>query len=116
MTTTSHIPSVKILVAVWAALICLTWTTVGVSYLELGEWNVVVALVIALIKASLVAWIFMGVRFSAPMTRLFVVAGLVWLTIMIVITSGDYTTRHLDYHGQPWALGPDNGPAQAPEK
>jgi cytochrome c oxidase subunit 4 len=114
--TTSHIPTVKILVAVWAGLICLTWTTVGVSYLELGEWNVIVALCIALIKASLVAWIFMGVRFSAPMTRLFVVAGLVWLTIMIVITSGDYTTRHLDYHPQPWASGPENGPATSPQK
>ncbi len=113
---TSHIPSVKILVGVWAALICLTWTTVGVSYLELGEWNVIVALAIALIKASLVAWIFMGVRFSAPMTRLFVVAGLVWLTIMIVITSGDYTTRSGDYHPAPWSSDPANGPAQAPER
>ena len=98
----SHIPSVKALVVVWAALICLTWTTVGVSYIELGEWNVVVALVIALIKASLVAWIFMGVRFSSPMTRLFCIAGLVWLTIMIVITTGDYATRRYDYHPQQW--------------
>jgi cytochrome c oxidase subunit 4 len=103
--TSAHIPTVKALVSVWAALVCLTWTTVGVSYLELGEWNVVVALTIALIKASLVAWIFMGVRFSAPMTRLFVVAGLVWLVIMIVITSGDYATRSYDYQPQPWAPG-----------
>ncbi len=36
------------------------------------------------------------------LTRLFVVAGLVWLSIMIVITSGDYATRHWDYHPQPW--------------
>jgi cytochrome c oxidase subunit 4 len=104
--TSSHIPSVRSLVGVWAALIVLTWTTVGVSYIELGELNVVIALLIALIKASLVAWIFMGVRFSAPMTRLFVVAGLVWLTIMIVITSGDYATRHYDYHAQPWTNQP----------
>jgi cytochrome c oxidase subunit 4 len=100
--TSSHIPSVKSLVLVWAGLICLTWTTVGVSYIELGRWNVVFALLIALIKASLVAWIFMGVRFSAPMTRLFVVAGLVWLTIMIVITSGDYATRRWDYQPKSW--------------
>jgi cytochrome c oxidase subunit 4 len=104
--TSSHIPSVKSLVSVWAALICLTWTTVGVSYIELGEFNVVIALVIALIKASLVAWIFMGVRFSAPMTRLFVVAGLVWLMIMIVITSGDYATRRYDYQPKSWTPAP----------
>jgi cytochrome c oxidase subunit IV len=100
--TTTHIPSVKSLVGVWIALICFTWTTVGVSYIELGEWNVVVALTIAVIKASLVAWIFMAVRYSTKLTRLFVVAGLVWLAIMILITSSDYSTRQWDYHGQPW--------------
>jgi cytochrome c oxidase subunit IV len=100
--TSAHIPTVKSLVGVWAALIVLTWTTVGVSYIELGEWNVVVALAIAVIKASLVAWIFMGVRHSTRMTRLFVVAGLVWLSIMILITGGDYLTRGWDYQPQPW--------------
>jgi cytochrome c oxidase subunit 4 len=100
--TSTHVPSAKTLVGVWAALIVLTWTTVGVSYIELNEWNVVVALTIAVIKASLVAWIFMGVRFSTRLTRLFVVAGLVWLTIMILITGADYLTRGWDYAPQPW--------------
>lgn len=113
---TVHIPTVKTLVSVWAALTALTWITVGVSYLELGEWNVVVALCIALLKASLVAWIFMGVRFSTNMTRLFVVAGLVWLTIMIVITSGDYATRRWDYQPQQWGTAPDNPGPTAPQK
>jgi cytochrome c oxidase subunit IV len=101
--TGTHVPTVKSLVGVFITLICLTWTTVGVSYLELGEWNVIVALIIAVIKASLVAWIFMGVRYSTNMTRLFVVAGLVWLAIMILITGGDYFTRSWDYQAQPWA-------------
>ncbi|MCU1292590.1 MAG: caa(3)-type oxidase, subunit [Bryobacterales bacterium] len=100
--TSAHIPTVKSLVSVWAALVVLTWTTVGVSYLELGELNVIVALAIAVFKASLVAWIFMGVRYSTQMTRLFVVAGLVWLSIMILITGGDYLTRGWDYQPQPW--------------
>ena len=104
--TSTHIPTRGSLISVWAALIVLTWTTVGVSYLELGEWNVVVAILIALIKASLVAWIFMGVRYSTKMTRLFVVAGLVWLTIMILITGGDYVTRPWDYQPQPWSQAP----------
>jgi cytochrome c oxidase subunit 4 len=111
----SHVPSVKSLVSVFIALICFTFITVKVSHLELGPWNVVVALVIALIKASLVAWIFMGVRFTTHLTRLFVVAGLVWLTIMIFITSGDYATRSWDYHPNPWAAGKDNGPRTAPD-
>jgi hypothetical protein len=44
----------------------------------------------------------MGVRYSTRMTRLFVVAGLVWLSIMILITGGDYLTRGWDYQPQPW--------------
>ncbi len=97
------IPKVGTLVSVWAALIVLTGVTSAVSYLELGEWNVVVALLIALTKASLVAWIFMGVRHSTTLTRLFCVAGLAWLSILILLTYSDYSTRNWTYQAKPWA-------------
>ncbi|MFL6416916.1 MAG: cytochrome C oxidase subunit IV family protein [Bryobacteraceae bacterium] len=97
------IPKVGTLVAVFATLIILTFVTTAVSYVELGEFNVIVALLIALTKASLVAWIFMGVRFTSNLTKLFVVAGLVWLTILILITASDYNTRHWTYQAQPWS-------------
>lgn len=100
---THQIDSVKAYVGVFIALIILTFTTVYVSQLELGEFHIIVALLIAFIKASLVAWIFMGVRHSTHMTRLFVVAGLLWLTIMMLITIGDYATRPWDYTPQPWS-------------
>jgi hypothetical protein len=45
----------------------------------------------------------MGVRHSTHMTRLFVVAGLLWLGIMMAITFGDYITRAWDYQPQPWS-------------
>ena len=100
---TAHIPKVKTLVLVWATLTVLTWTTARVSEVELGEWNVVVALLIAVMKASLVVWVFMGVRFTTTLTRLFVVAGLIWLMIMILITASDYHSRLWIYHAQPWS-------------
>jgi cytochrome c oxidase subunit 4 len=90
-------------VLVWLALICLTGMTTGVSYVELGWMNIVIALLIAVFKASLVAWIFMGVRYTTSLTKLFVVAGLVWLGIMILITSSDYTSRSWTYQPQPWS-------------
>lgn len=103
MTGHVHIPKVRALVLVWLALIFLTGTTTAVSYVELGWFNIVVALFIAVLKASLVAWIFMGVRYTTSLTKLFVVAGLVWLSIMILITFSDYTSRPWTYQPQPWS-------------
>ncbi len=90
---THHIVPVKTYVAVWAALITLTVTTVAVSKLELGEFNFVAAMTIAVIKGSLVVWFFMNVRQSTSLTRLFVVAGFFWMTILIVFTLSDYFSR-----------------------
>ncbi|MBV9501066.1 MAG: cytochrome C oxidase subunit IV family protein [Acidobacteriaceae bacterium] len=104
-----HIPKVRTLVLVWLALICLTGMTTAVSYLELGWMNIVIALLIAVSKASMVAWIFMGVRHTTSLTKLFVVAGLVWLGIMILITASDYNTRNWTYQPMPWANNPAGG-------
>jgi cytochrome c oxidase subunit 4 len=103
------IPKVGTLVAVWAALIVFTFLTSWVSEIELGEWNIVVALLIALTKASLVAWIFMGVRYSTTLTRLFCVDGLVWLMILVLITYSDYSTRGWSYQASPWATNSSAG-------
>ena len=97
------IPKVGTLVAVWAALIVLTGLTSAASYLELGEWNIVLALLIAVTKASLVAWIFMGVRHTTHLTKLFCVAGLAWLSILILLTYSDYSSRNWIYQAQPWS-------------
>lgn len=105
----SHIPAVRALVGVWATLVIFTVVTALIATIDLGEWNVVVALIIAVTKASLVAWIFMGVRYTTSLTKLFVVAGLVWLGIMIVITASDYSSRSWTYQAKPWANNPAAG-------
>ncbi len=102
-TSHSPVPKVTALVGVWAALIVLTLVTTLVSHLELGVFNIVAALLIAVGKASLVAWIFMGVRYTTNLTKLFVVAGLVWLSIMVLLTYSDYSTRNWVYQPQPWS-------------
>lgn len=96
------VPKVGTLVTVWGTLIVLTVVTTLVSHLELGAFNVVAALLIAVLKASIVAWIFMGVRFTTSLTKLFVVAGLVWLSILILLTYSDYSSRHWTYQPSPW--------------
>jgi len=96
------IPNVRTLVAVFLTLILLTFITTLISYIDLGEFNVIVALLIALCKASIVAWIFMGVRYTTSLTKLFVIAGLVWLSILILLTYSDYTSRNWNYQPRPW--------------
>ncbi len=109
MSAHSAIPKVSTLVKVWAALVILTGVTSAASYVDVGEWNIVVALIIAVTKASLVVWIFMGVRYVTTLTRLFVVADVVWLFIMILTTSSDYSTRAWTYQAKPWANNPAHG-------
>jgi cytochrome c oxidase subunit 4 len=90
---THHITPVRTYVLIFLALITLTVSTVLISKVELGEYNFVVAMTIAVIKASLVVWFFMHVNRSSSLTRLFVCAGLFWLAILLVFLSSDYISR-----------------------
>ena len=93
---------VKIYVVVFLALIALTITTVAVSKIELGEYNFVAAITIAVVKATLVVLFFMHVRQSTAMTKLFVVAGFFWMAILFVFTLSDYFSRNWLPRGKWW--------------
>lgn len=90
---THQVVSVKTYALVFLALIILTATTVGVSRIELGEYNFVVAMTIAVMKGSLVVWFFMDVRRSSSLTKLIAGAGLFWLVILLVFVLSDYLSR-----------------------
>jgi cytochrome c oxidase subunit 4 len=90
---THQVVPVKTYAAVFVALLVLTATTVAVSKVELGEYNFICAISIAILKAALVLWFFMDLRRSSSMTRLFVGVGLFWLLIMLVFTLSDYWSR-----------------------
>jgi len=78
---------------VFLALLAGTLATVWVAYYDFGFLNVVIALGIAVAKASLVVWFFMGVRYNTPLTRVVVVAGFFWLAIMFGLGMSDYISR-----------------------
>jgi len=88
-----HIASRKFYVLIWAALMLLTALTAGLSFIDLGRGSVVVALLIAGTKATLVVLFFMHMRWSDPVTRGAAVAGLIWLFVMFALTAGDFFTR-----------------------
>ena len=87
------IVSPRTYVVVAAALLALLALTAVVSEIDLGPLNVVVALLIAVVKASLVVLFFMEVRYHSKVTWLFAAAGFFWLAIMLTLTLTDTVHR-----------------------
>lgn len=78
---------------VFLALMALTVLTVWVSRIDLGTLNTVVALAIAVIKATVVILWFMHVIHSPRLTWIVVIASFLWLGVLFVLTFSDYLTR-----------------------
>ena len=72
------------------ALLALTW---AIAYVDLGPFNLIIALAVAITKAMLIALFFMHINGSSRLLHLAAVAGVIWLLIMISLTLGDYSTR-----------------------
>ncbi len=88
-----HVVSKKLYFLVFAGLIALTGLTTGVAFINLGKWNTVVALSIAVLKASLVVLFFMHLRWSSGLLRMVLVAAFVWFAILVALTLSDEFTR-----------------------
>lgn len=90
----AHVVSFKILFNVFAALCVLTAITVGASYVNFGELNLVVALVIAVIKASLVVLYFMHLRWDKPFNSIVFIGCLVFVSLFIALALLDTGQYH----------------------
>jgi cytochrome c oxidase subunit 4 len=81
-------------VAVWVGLLALTALTYAVRQLDMQEpWHLVTALVIAVVKASLVALVFMHLWDHAGATRLVVVTSVAFAALLIGLVLVDNATR-----------------------
>ncbi len=78
---------------VFAALMVLLAITVGVAFVDLGPWNIIIAMVIAVVKAGLVVLYFMQAKRSAFIIKMFAGAAAAWLVIATILTFSDYATR-----------------------
>ena len=79
--------------AVYVALLLATVVTVLVSYVNLGMMNVVVALLIASVKASLVALFFMHLKSEDRLVWGFALVPIVFLALIIIGTLVDTMLR-----------------------
>ena len=88
-----HIVTKKQYSLVFGALLLLTLVTTAAGMINLGRLNVVVALVIAVVKATLVVLFFMHIYWSTKLTKIVVVSGLAWLVLLLWLTLTDVLSR-----------------------
>lgn len=84
-----HAVPMTTLVGVFVALMVLTFLTVAATWIELGEFNVWLALLIAFVKAVYVALYFMHLRWDSPFNGLVLAASLAFVVLFIGITLMD---------------------------
>ncbi len=88
-----HIVSPKVYALIFLALLVGTAITVGASYIDLGPWNPVIALAIAVTKATLVVLYFMHVKYSSKLMKLTVLSGVFTFLILVGMSLSDYISR-----------------------
>ena len=89
----THVVPKRVYFVIFAILLTLTFLTVFSAFKNLGEMNAVVAVGIAILKATLVILYFMHVRYSSRLTWVIVIAGFSFLAILLALTLADYLTR-----------------------
>ena len=90
--------------AVFIALLVLTGVTVWTGKHDFGELNIVIAMLIATVKASLVVLFFMHLWDEGPVNRLIFVVSVVFVGVMMAFTFGDLMFRYggMLPNGGPW--------------
>ena len=89
-----HIVPVRIYVTIFLVLLVGTALTVLAARQDFPwQLNTIVAMTIAITKATFVVLYFMHVRYSARLVWVIVASALFWLVIMFALTFSDYWTR-----------------------
>jgi cytochrome c oxidase subunit 4 len=96
---THHIIEPYVYYRVFGLLIILFLATVAVAFFDLSHmlnWppaNIVIALIIAVAKATVIVLYFMHIKFSSRLTQVFALSALVWLSLLFIFSFADYFTR-----------------------
>ncbi len=91
--TEHHILPLRIYLSVAAALLVFTAITVIVSQYQFGEYNLLIAMIIAAIKATLVALFFMHLKYDNKIYATVFVGSLLFLAVFIIFTMFDTLRR-----------------------
>jgi cytochrome c oxidase subunit 4 len=88
-----HVTSTKTFVNVLLALLFLTIITVAASRVDFGAANLLIAMLIASVKASLVIAIFMHVKWDTAINKVVFLGSFLFLSLLLIFTLTDQATR-----------------------
>jgi cytochrome c oxidase subunit 4 len=80
-------------IGTFIALLILTFITVAISRFDFGSFNLVIAMLVAVIKATFVGLIFMGLKWDRGFNALILLGTLLFLTIFFLLTFSDIAFR-----------------------
>ena len=109
----THISSATFYAAIFVALIFLTVLTVGQSYIDLGKLNLIVVIMIATTKASLVVSFFMHLRYDNKFNALIFLSSLLFIGVFFAYTMNDTEHRgetDADQNVKVWQKTGENAP------
>lgn len=95
-----HVAPMPVLIGTFLALVFLTVITVAVAYVDLGEFNLFIALTIATVKATLVSLFFMHLAHDTGFNRLAFFGCFFFVLLFVGFTlmdSGQYQPQ-IDWH------------------
>lgn len=88
-----HVLPLRTYLVIYGALLVLTYVTVQVSLLNLGEVAIYAALAVAIVKALMVAGYFMHLKFDARFNTFVFASSVGFLILFGALTMADVTTR-----------------------
>ena len=81
---------------VLAILLVLTVITVATSRFDFGGANMLIAMAIASVKASLVIAFFMHVKWDTAINKIVFLSSFLFLSLLFIFTLADAATRRMD--------------------
>ncbi len=88
-----HVVGAQVFLNVLVALLILTIITVAISRFDFGSGNMIMAMAVAIIKASLVMAVFMHLRWDTPINNIFFLGSFVVLSLLFLFSFADGFAR-----------------------
>ncbi len=84
-----HVAPARVLIGVFLSLLVLTVLTVAATHLDLGRYNILLALGIAVLKAGLVALYFMHLRWDSLFNGVIFIVAMLFVALFISLALVD---------------------------